>query len=295
MAIDTIFIMTVSIIAIFFLLFMFSTKIPGVGKEVYCKTFFHLASSKVFPEPVRQSQDYCKQENKDPAIITQASPRVFTRSTLAGGATAQKIQGAGSLAIGLPEDAVVKRSNLTFFTRSTLTWLDIDVSDDGTIESSLIDPPIAEKFSIADPLISDELSAAIATAPKPCPIGECSATIAITADGNITLAGIDIDYSSCGITDTIIAQLQLCEQKTRDSGVNVICGEVAISQNCQAVQADEIAVADRLKKDNLCEQLSIERLGCGSGEKVDWNLTQLNPGENILIEYRASTKSVRAS
>lgn len=295
LAIDTIFVMTVSIIAIFFLLFVFSGKLPAVGKEVYCKTFFHLATSKYFPEPVRQSQDYCVNEISNKAILIQANFKDYTRSVLSDGSTTARLGAGGIIKVNLPEDARVTFSNLTFLAKQPLANVDIDVGSDLFIEDTLANPPVNTRFSFTDNKISSELTNRVNSSAKPCLYGECEIPISVTADNNITLTDMDIEYKSCAIVDTIIAQMQLCDDKSGASATNIVCGEVAISNDCQPVSIDKPQLADRLVKENLCEQLPIETYGCGSGDKVDWTLTQLDPGQNILIEYRASTKTIAVS
>ncbi|MEK6968596.1 MAG: hypothetical protein AABX51_08275 [Nanoarchaeota archaeon] len=301
MAIDTIFIMVVSVISIFFLLFLFTGKLPGVGKEVYCKTFFHLASSKLFPEQIRQSQDYCVNSDKEKAIIYQANPRKFVRSTLADGATTARISpsivGSEILTLSIPDDARVISTNFTFFTKETLPSLEINVGNDLTTEFTLLNPDLNKRFSISDLSITDEIYRQLNLSAKPCPLGECQIPIKITAGGNVTLTGFEIQYSSCGIISTTIAQMQLCNERSGlgTSAVNIICGEIAVSSSCQAAVADNAEIAKRIIKENLCQQLPMESFGCGAGEKVMWLRTSINPAENILIEYRADTKQIAVS
>jgi len=295
MAIDTIFIMVVSIIGIFFLLFLFSGKFPAVGKDLYCNTFFHLASSNFFPEPIRQSQDYCTSKDKDRATIFQANPRIFTRSTLADGSTTARISGSGVIILSMPEDARIMSSNFTFFTKQNLTSLSLDVGNDGTSESTILAPPANERFAVISQQVTDEIYRQLNNSAKPCLLGECQIPMTINAGDNVTLAGMEIEYFSCGIINTAIAQMKLCNERSIDSAENIICGEIAVSSQCQPAVADSAEIAKRLMKENLCEELPMESSGCGAGEKVIWDLAQINPANNILIEYRGSTKQIAVS
>ena len=294
-AIDTIFIFVVSIIAIFFLLMLFSGKFPAVGKEVYCKTFFHLASSNFFPEPIRQSQDYCTSSDKDKPIIFQANPRIYYRSTLADGSTTARISGSGVITLAIPEDARIISTNFTFFTKQTLASIELDVGSDGSVETTLLNPPSNERFSIINQQVTDEIYRQLNNSAKPCPLGECQIQMTVNAGDNVSLSGLKIEYSSCAIVSSVIAQMQLCAERTIDSAENVVCGEIAVSSGCRPAIADSSEIANRLVKENLCEQLPMESYSCGAGEKVLWQLTQINPSENILIEYRGATKQIAVS
>ncbi|MBN2422392.1 hypothetical protein JXB41_04130 [Candidatus Woesearchaeota archaeon] len=63
LAINTVFVILVTIISIILILGIFSTKLPGFAKGIYCKTFFYIHSAAFIPKGLRADQNYCISEN----------------------------------------------------------------------------------------------------------------------------------------------------------------------------------------------------------------------------------------
>ena len=60
LTINTIFIVTITIISIVLLLSIFMGKLPVFAKKVYCNTFFYVHKATFIPRGLRADQSYCK-------------------------------------------------------------------------------------------------------------------------------------------------------------------------------------------------------------------------------------------
>ncbi len=61
-AINTIFVILITIISIMLVIGLFSLKLPGFAKGLYCNTFFFIHRASFLPESIRADQDYCSEK-----------------------------------------------------------------------------------------------------------------------------------------------------------------------------------------------------------------------------------------
>jgi len=297
MSIDLIFIISISIVGIFFLLFLFSGKFPALGKEIYCKTFFHLQAARFFPENIRQSQDYCKDEANKGANAILLSVRDFKTIGLYDGATTARISGTSTIRISLPPDAQPVSTNFTFFSREPLTRIAMDAGSDGSYEGSLT-TFYGERFSVTSIDLTNAIYRTLNITPKPCPGGKCTLPITITVEGgSAVLVNSEVKYQSCALAETLIAQMVLCDEKSEEGNVkkNIICGEVAVLTNCKPENITEFNAVQKIKSNNLCSKLPKQSFDCGVGDKVSWKISEAKPGQNIIIEYLYRDRQIRVS
>jgi hypothetical protein len=82
-AINTIFVVLITIISIIMLLGLFSTMFPSFGKAMYCNTFFLIQKQSFMPQAVRADQTYCF-TNKTFSKPTMITNETDVNMTLAG-------------------------------------------------------------------------------------------------------------------------------------------------------------------------------------------------------------------
>jgi len=61
--IETMIVLFVAVISVALLIGLFSSKIPGFSKALYCKTIYHIHSASFIPSSIRQSQTYCEKNS----------------------------------------------------------------------------------------------------------------------------------------------------------------------------------------------------------------------------------------
>lgn len=287
-SISLIMILFITIVSITLLIGVFGTKLPGFGKELYCRTFFHVYSSTFIPSKIRVDQSYCKEEafmgftwlNKEVNYITSFSD----------GGNSKNVSN-DLVYIQLETDSVVSAFMSMSVLDDTTQNIEIDVGDDGvdfSFDLNSSDSPEVINFT-------DSLNSYLASSSQ--------LLVPIMVSGNnVVLHELGIEYEKYFVKEEILANIIACWQLAElgKSSKDMLCSEIIIPEELRGsthMVVSEEDITDMLMEEELCNIFSNNDVNpdCGDENNLEWGINDISNIFDISIEYKASERKVVVS
>ncbi len=293
-AIDTLFIILISIISIFLLLSLFSLQVPVFAKEMYCKTFFYIHSSTFIPRALRQDQDYCKEFQAMENYVVK--PKSYFIREFSDGERTKKLVFDGK------KDYIVKiriNGNLTlsyidFSISGNTNYVRFDACNDGNFGWNLTEL-IPEKEFRPNNLFSEKFKDCF----KMCRSFPCDVPIRISGEnGYIIVSNLEVSLLKCFINEELASNIVACWEKANfgDYSKNIICKSLTLKKcNFKSEDVSEAEVTRILKEKGLCSVIGNSDFDCGDSDNIEFNITRIRPNDIILIEFLKDKKLIRVS
>lgn len=296
-AINTIFVVALSIISILFLIFVFSTKFSTFGKDIYCKTFFYIHSSTFMPESLRAEKSYC-QENKG-FRTEQITREIEHLNTFGDGKSSMIIKKSPAQNfLRLPKDAEVTSFKYSLSSNSDVENMFIaiyvgDLSKNFTVDVPLFNPKLSPSS------FGGEYSAAgFNSYISECTNDFCDIPLRIYLNGtDLKIFNIDVTYKKCFVEEHIIAEAVACYKEVNfgEYTKDKICVELSISPTCQKKYMDQAEATAILQRDGYCEVLPNSDYDCGESDALNWDIGTELPGHNVMVKFNSLTKQIEVS
>ncbi len=276
-SVDIIFTFIILIFSIFLLLALFSSRLSGFSKELYCKTVFYVHSSSFIPARYRQKPSFCEYTNTLKTVTIEPK-----ENTLSSFNTSQ----------GEYDKLTCNSSQPVFLTYS----LDASHVDEFKFSVRLSElKPTNLSISFCNKTESFILREGISTISlSKKNFLDCSnnsiITFLINSDNPVQIYSPILKFEKCPTNDFIVAQLLNCWAKFNHGsyGKSQICEALALSNKCPEFESSEENITKILKKNNLCAVLPNKDYdNCGSEDKLTYNITKIRHNMNYIIKFNA--------
>jgi hypothetical protein len=292
-SINMVFILLITIISITLLISMFGYKLPGFGKDLYCKTFFHVYSSTMIPQGMRVDKRYC---NIGPAIgVVELAPIEDRLLTFADGSESKQV-------VNEILNVQLDSKNVTFASISFSVFdndprsVDVDVGGDGSVEDSFT-------LTIANTPYEADLTDAVRSYVEQT--GNLIVPIAVidSAGLGMQVHELKVDQLRFFPHEQLVGGMLACWELAEYGRLqeDLVCVEITIPNDFKSSGMDTIIDESEITK-VLVESEGCDILpnpdgdpSCGDENSIDWYILDLKDVSNILIEYNSLRKSIVVS
>ncbi len=289
-AVNTTFVLFVSIIGILALIAFFSYFYPEFSMKIYCNTLSNIRVNALLPEKVTVSNPSCK-EKKDRIESAEITREMETEAYFNDGKSSIpfnfSLQNTYTLWVTIPPDSTIEKA--VFILRN----LDAQPKEFFITAGTFSSPITAEHEKSID--FGEALKSFRIQECSSPDSGKCIFPIIITAKtGSAIAAGLSVNYTSCFPEQILLANAIRCYETGQENKKDVLCREFIIAENCGKIKIDEKAATKYLQENNLCGALSNNDAygDCGSKDSLRWSINFINPKSSILIKYDGETDSV---
>ncbi len=279
LAVDLVFILIILIVSIFFLLALFSNRLTGLSKVLYCKTVFHVQSSSFIPPQFRQDPSYCKWVSLTKSVKIQKEEKEVSSF---------KINNKNFDSITCDPGKVYELNySINSSDVDEITFRVRKQKEEGVEHINIKTCGKSLLFNISNPISSINLGRQVF---KGC---KSNLSVHLKADSKIQLYDLSIKYKECEGNNFIVSQLISCwsQFKYGEYPKDEICEELILSEDCPEFQSTEANITSILIKNNLCTVLPNNDSGnCGMRNALIYNVSWIRHKDNYIIKYDAENK-----
>lgn len=291
--IDAMFGAFIGLVTIILLVSFFSLQMPTFAKEIYCKTFFYVASASFMPSGIRQDSSYCREFSMLETEYVKPQ-KVFVK-TISEGSSSKLIKlypaGWEQLEILLPENRTIE--DFSFSAMGNLSNFSAGICgppDDWNVSQMVP----SRKYSSPKDMLKSAKECASKCSSFPCPI-----TLNISGEnGIVVISDISLAYRKCLLEEEIASNILACWEKANRGQYSkgIKCKALVVS-NCETTGISEQSITEYLKQQGLCRIIGNTGSDpeCGESDDILWEIVNLKPDGSVLIEFVNSTKKIRVS
>ncbi|MEM0231220.1 MAG: hypothetical protein QXS55_00890 [Candidatus Woesearchaeota archaeon] len=276
-----------AVLAIVLLISFFSFQMPVFAKQVYCKTFFYVASASFLPSGIRQSSDYCREFSM--LHFIEVKPiRVFVKR-FADNSTTFTSNGESTFYFILPINSTL--TGFSFSARAESGSAEFYICGSKNADWQIEGAVPSKYYTSPGSLVKN-----LAECSSKCKAYPCILNVSVRSSGKVWIKDLSLTYKDCPLLEAIAASTISCWESANFGSYseNIPCAAILI-RNCPPLNINESTLTKYLRDNGLCGAISNLDYECGDSDDIEWNLTSIHPQGSILIEFLNNSKKIRIS